>query len=243
MTMSNPNGPYPGRQLFLGLSVDGQPAFVYLVTGRNPQSRERRAVRIDDGVRIGPLGQTEYDPLRHYTAVRVDGLSGIVAVSNGIQTDAVFETYRLLFNTDSAPARGYMKKILDGAGAEPDSYHTPRIAGAITYRHTAAEAVLMIGIKTEGAPASTFRVKAEPGTLVGVSTYRGDMESPQAFDASSELPRLPFTGRTAQDLAEHVYQISEATYQGQDIRVCCVGGVCPREGTWSLHVENQHGET
>ena len=240
--MSNPNGPYPGRQLFLGLSADRQPAFAYLVTGRNPQSRERRAVRVGDSTRIGPIGQTEYDPLRHYTAVRVDDLSGIVAVSNGIQTEAIFETYRLLFNTDSAPARGYMKKILDGAGAEPDSYHTPRIAGVITYRHSAAETVLIVGIKMEGTPASTFRVKAEPGVLVGVSTYRGDMDSPQPFDPDSELPRLSFTGKTAQDLAEHLFELSEATYQEQDIRVCSIGGVCPRDGTWSLHIQNQQQE-
>ena len=241
--MSNPNGPYPGRQLFLGLSADRQPAFAYLVTGRNPQSRERRAVRVGDGIRIGPIGQTEYDPLRHYTAVRVDDLSGIVVVSNGIQTEAIFETYRLLFNTGSAPARGYMKKILDGADAEPDSYHTPRIAGAITYRDSAAEAVLIAGIKTEGTPASAFRIKTEPGVLAGVSTYRGEMDSPQAFDPASRLPRLQFRGTTAQDLAEHLFQLSEATYQGQDIRVCSVGGVCARDGTWSLHIENQQQET
>lgn len=240
--MSNPAGPYPGRQLFLGLAAGGEPAFAYLATGRNPQSRERRAVRVEDGIRIGPIGHTEYDPLRHYTAVRFDALSGIAVVSNGIQTEAIFETYRLLFNTDSAPARGYMKKILDGADAEPDSYHTPRIAGTITYRRSAAEPVLIAGIKTEGTPANTFRIKPEPGCLVGVSTYRGDMDSPQAFDPDSELPGLRFSGKTAEDLAEYLFQISEATYQGQDIRVCSIGGICARDGTWNLYIKNQYQE-
>jgi len=240
--MSNPNGPYPGRQLFLGLAAGGEPAFAYLVTGRNPQSRERRAVRVGDGIRIGPIGHTEYDPLRHYTAVQFDALSGIAVVSNGIQTEAIFETYRLLFNTDSAPARGYMKKILDGAGAEPDSYHTPRIAGTITYHHSAAEPVFIIGIITGGPSASTYRIKPEPGGLVGVSTYRGDMDSPQAFDPDSELPGLRFSGKTAEDLAEYLFQISAATYQGQDIRVCAIGGICARDGTWSLYIKNQYQE-
>ncbi len=240
--MSNPNGPYPGRQLFLGLTAGGEPAFAYLVTGRNPQSRERRAVRVEDGIRIGPLGHAEYDPLRHYTAVRFDPLSGIAVVSNGIQTEAIFETYRLLFNTDSAPARGYMKKILDGAGAEPDSYQTPRIAGTITYRRSTAEPVFITGIITGGPSASTYRIKPEPGDLVGISTYRGDMDAPRAFDPDSDLPRLQFTGKTAEDLAEYLFEISAATYQGQDIRVCSISGICARDGTWSLYIMNQHRE-
>ena len=41
--MNNPNGPYPGRQLFLGTTVDGRRAFAYLVTGRSPASPERKA--------------------------------------------------------------------------------------------------------------------------------------------------------------------------------------------------------
>ncbi|HEY90528.1 MAG TPA: hypothetical protein G4O07_01720 [Dehalococcoidia bacterium] len=238
--VTNPNGPYPGRQLFLGLTTGGRPAFAYLVSGRNPQSRERKAVRVGDGIRIGPLGQVEYDPLRHYTAVKVDELSGIVAVSNGIQTDAIFEAYRLLFNTDSAPARGYMKKLLDGARAEPDSYHTPRIAGIITYRHTTAEPVLIVGIKTYGISAGTFRVKPEPGELIGVSTYQGEMEAPRAFDIDAELPVLRFEAKTAEDLAEYLFDISAASYNGDDIRVCAIGGVCSFEGTWNLHIINRH---
>ena len=240
--VNNPNGPYPGRQLFLGLTAGGQPAFAYLVSGRNPQSRERKAVHMGEGIRIGPLGQVEYDPLRHYTAVKVDEHSGIVAVSNGIQTEAIFEAYRLLFNTDSAPSRGYIKKLLDGARAEPDSYHTPRIAGIITYRHNTAEPVLIVGIKTYGVSAGTFRIKPNPGELIGVSTYRGEMESPRAFDIDSELPVLQFNGKTAEDLAEYLFNVSEATYQGEDIRVCSIGGVCSVEGTWSLHIINKHQE-
>ena len=197
----NPNGPYPGRQLFVGITASGNPAVAYLVTGRSPASRERKASPVDDGIIIGPLGNQKYDPLRHYTGLKFDNASGIITVSNGIQTDAIFEAYRLLFNTDSAPARGYMKKLLDGARAEPDSYHTPRIAGIITYRHTAAEPVLIVGIKTYGISAGTFRVKLEPGELTGVSTYQGEMEAPRAFNIDAELPVLRSEVKTAEDLA------------------------------------------
>jgi len=238
--VKNPNGPYPGRQLFLGLSVDGCPSLAYLVTGRNPRSRERKAISVGDGIRIGPIGQQQYDPLRHYTGVKFDSLTGLAVVSNGIQTEAIFEAYRLLFNTDSAPARGYMKKLLDGAGAEPDSYHTPRITGTITSRGDGAEPVYLIGIKTEGASASTFRIRPEPGLLSGVSTYQGDLNNPVPFDASSGLARLEFDRRTAAELAEYLFNISEAAYQGQDIRVCAIGGVCSREGTWSFQIRNRN---
>ena len=238
--VKNPNGPYPGRQLFLGLSVDGHPSLAYLVTGRNPKSRERKAISVGDGIRIGPIGQQQYDPLRHYTGVEFDSLTGLAVVSNGIQTEAIFEAYRLLFNTDSVPARGYMKKLLDGAGAEPDSYHTPRIAGAITSRGDGAELVYLIGIKTEGTPAIIFRIRPEPGLLSGVSTYQGDLNNPVPFDVRSGLAKLEFDGRTAAELAEYLFGLSEASYQGQDIRVCAIGGVCSREGAWSFQIKNRH---
>ena len=103
--MKNPVGPYPGRQLFLGLTRDGNPCFAYLVTGRSPESRERRALQMGNKVAIGPLGAAAYDPLRHYSAVQYENTSGVAAVSNGIQTEAVFETYYLLRNVGTAPAR------------------------------------------------------------------------------------------------------------------------------------------
>ena len=238
--VSNPNGPYPGRQLFLGLLADGRPSLAYLVTGRNPQSRERRAVPVENGIRIGPIGQQRYDPLRHYTGVIFDNLTGLAVVSNGIQTEAIFETYRLLLNTNSVPARGYIKKILDGAGAEPDSYHTPRIAGAVISRGADTMPVYIIGIKTDGSSASTFQIRPEPGIMLGVSTYKGDLNNPAPFDPTSGLARLEFSGNTALALAEHLFDISHAAYQGQDIRVCAIGGVCSRDGGWSFHIKNQH---
>ena len=46
---------------------------------------------------MGPIGNAPYDPLRHYTAVKYDNSIGLMAVSNGIQTEAIFETYKLLY--------------------------------------------------------------------------------------------------------------------------------------------------
>ena len=54
--MNNPNGPYPGRQVFLGRTPKGSPAFAYLVTGRSPASRERKGTTVDNSVIMGPTG-------------------------------------------------------------------------------------------------------------------------------------------------------------------------------------------
>src|SRR4030042_1178267 len=130
--MKNPSGPYPGRQLFLGVTKDKRPAFAYLVTGRSPQSRERFATPKENSIIMGPTGNAPYDWLRHYMAVKYDNAIGLAAVSNGIQTEAIFETYKLLYHAGSAPNKSYIKKIMDGANFEPDSLSTPRIAGVIT---------------------------------------------------------------------------------------------------------------
>jgi IMP cyclohydrolase len=235
----NPNGPYPGRQLFVGKTINGSPCLVYLVTGRSPASRERKATPLDNGIIIGPIGNQPYDPLRHYTGVKYDNRAGIVAVSNGIQTDAIFEAYRLLFNTNSVPTKDYMEKLLDGARAEPDSYNTPRIAGVIT-NNTDGKPVFIIGIKRNDMPALAFQVEPESGTLIGLSTYKGSLENPEAFDAKTGLAKLEFKGTTAIALAEHLFGVSQASYSGDDIRVCAVGGIRAEDNhTWQIASRNR----
>jgi IMP cyclohydrolase len=164
----------------------------------------------------------------------------MAVVSNGIQTEAIFETYRLLLIAGTAPTGDYLEKILDGAGAEPDSLNTPRIAGVVTSTSDEKKSVFIIGIVTEGAPASASEIKPEPGVLTGISTYRGDLANPEAFNPASELPRLQCDGKTAKDLAEYLFDISEATNQGEDIRVCAIGGVLSTDGKWSYHIINRH---
>ena len=239
--MNNPNGPYPGRQLFLGLTADGNPSLAYLVTGRSSQSREKIGTTVENGIRMGPLGNQPYDPLRHYTAVKYDNSNGILVVSNGIQTEAVFETYRLLHNVQSTPTASYMKMLMDGAEAEPDSLHTPRISGVIIKNTLESEPVFILSIKTNSLPAMGRQVIPKPGTMIGISTYEGGLENPQAFDQDSDLPTLGIEGKSPEEIAECIYRISEASYQGEDIRVCAIGGVRQKEGnTWNMAIINRH---
>lgn len=235
----NPNGPYPGRQLFVGMTISGSPAVAYLITGRSPASRERKATPIEHGILIGPIGNQPYDPLRHYTGVKYDNSNGIITVSNGIQTEAIFETYRLLFNTNSTPVKDFMEKLLDGAQAEPDSFHTPRIVGLVT-NGAEGKPVFMVSIKRYNVPAQAFLIEPKPGTLTGVSTYKGSLENPESFDPSAGLSKIEFKGKTAIELAEHFFEISKADYNGDDIRVCAVGGIrSDDKHTWQVATRNR----
>lgn len=239
--MKNPNGPYPGRQLFLGMTADKNPAFTYLVTGRSPASRERKATPKENSIIMGPIGNAPYDPLRHYTAVKYDNGIGLLAVSNGIQTEAIFEMYKLLFHVSSAPNKSYIKKIMDGANFEPDSIKTPRIAGVITNPTGKTEPVFNFSIVTCGRPAVAWQVKPRPGTLVGVSTYHGNIEKPGAFDINKGPAEIKCGAATPQALAHFIYEISAVTYQGDDIRVCAIGGVRV-DNTWKVALINRHKE-
>jgi IMP cyclohydrolase len=235
----NPSGPYPGRQLFIGMTMNGSPSIAYLVTGRSPASRERKASPLDNGIVIGPLGNQPYDPLRHYTGVKYDNASGIIAVSNGIQTEAIFETYKLLFNTSSSPNKDYMEKLLDGAQAEPDSLHTPRISGIVT-KDNDNKPIYIIGIKRHDIPAKAFYIEPRSGVLTGISTYKGSLENPESFDLNAGLATIEFKGKTAIELAEHLYEISKAVYNGDDIRVCTIGGILSEDKhTWQASMRNR----
>jgi IMP cyclohydrolase len=237
--MKNPNGPYPGRQLFLGLTKEEKPAFAYLVTGRSPQSRERRATQKENTIIMGPIGNVPYDPLRHYTAVKYDNSTGLLAVSNGIQTEAIFEIYKLLYNVNSKPTGSYLKKIMDGANYEADSIKTPRIGGVITNRGDNNKPMYIVSIKTACKPAYTWEIKPKPGVLNGVAVYNGNMENPGPFKADKGPVELNFSAVTPQEIADFIYEISAATHQGDDIRVCAIGGV-RTDNVWKIALINRH---
>jgi IMP cyclohydrolase len=237
--MSNPNGPYPGRQIFIGSTKSSKPAFAYIVTGRSPASRERKGTPVENGVIMGPIGDQPYDPLRHYTAVKYDNDIGLMVVSNGIQTEAIFETYKLLFHTASPLEEEYMGRIMTGAKYEPDSLHTPRIAGLVANPAGETNPVYILSIVTDNPPARTYTIKPEPGTLTSIATYNGDLASPGSFDVEGKLPVIELKAETPRGIAEYIYEITEAYNEGDDIRVCAIGGV--RSGnTWGLAIVNRH---
>jgi IMP cyclohydrolase len=182
------------------------------------------------------LGNTPYDPLRHYTAVKYNRTTGLAVVSNGIQTEAIYETYQLLSNVGTAATRDFIEKLLDGADAEPDSLHTSRIAGVVTTAK--GNPVFMIGIKTHHSPAVAYQMAPATGSMSGVATYQGSLDNPQPTNPGAALSEMEFDGSSPRDLAKHLYDMSAVTYKGEDIRVCAVGGVYSGN-SWEIAVINR----
>jgi hypothetical protein len=143
----------------------------------------------------------------------------------------------LIHNAENWPGKEYIEKLLDAAGSEPDPpLNTARIAGVVTGK--AGEVpVFIVGIKAFSQPGRAWQIDPAPGTIAGISTYRGDIEKPEPPDPGSEPPRLKFDGKNAGDLAQFLFDISTASYKGEDIRVCTLGGV--RSGKkWDIGIKN-----
>jgi IMP cyclohydrolase len=117
--------PYPGRGILIGLQCDGQSDVIsYYIMGRSENSRNRVFVKDGSGVRTHPFDASKMrDPsLVIYSPVRVLGSQTIV--TNGDQTDTVYEALR-----DGKTFEDALRR----RAFEPDAPHyTPRISGLLT---------------------------------------------------------------------------------------------------------------
>jgi hypothetical protein len=66
------------------------------------------------------------------------------------------------------------------------------------------------------------------------------MDNPVATDPNAKLPLLKFDGKTPAELAKYIYDISQVSYKGDDIRVCAVGLVRTLDNRWDISVINAH---
>ena len=147
----NPAGPYPGVQIFIG-SVEGDPAFAYLVNGRAEESRQRYvspSMDWDNALRIKPIGNIKHDRFRHYRPVVVDPDTGLAVVSNSrAPIDALFDAYK--YRTDEERLQGkYLKELLTGMGPEFDSRKTSRIVGVVFPVRGGRDFAAVLGITPE----------------------------------------------------------------------------------------------
>lgn len=235
--MKNPCLPYPGRQIFVGTLPNGLPAFGYLVTGRSPESQQRRAeYRADENaVRILPLDpDATFDPLRHYRAVKINPESNVLVVSN---SEAPVD--ELLAKPDDM--RGILKKY----GPEPDASRTPRIActiyrvGDIFVRH--------LGIVTADRILALRSALNQRGSFSTVSTYGGRLEDPLAsLDTDLLLGHdldIVVESTAPNQLADELYEISHEPNPRGDMRVCTVTGALNNKSPvgWELAIKNRFG--
>ena len=118
------DNPYPGRGIVIGKSKDGASAvFAYFIMGRSENSRNRVFVKKDGALFTEPYDFSKVsDPsLIIYAAVRET--DGKIIVTNGDQTDTVY---------DGILSVGDMRSALRTREFEPDAPNlTPRISGLL----------------------------------------------------------------------------------------------------------------
>ncbi len=171
---------YPGRGILLGRTENGKyAAAAYFIMGRSANSRNRIFVEDGNGIRTQAFDESKMeDPsLIIYAPVRVIGSKTIV--TNGDQTDTVFEGLDRQFTFEqSLRERKY----------EPDApNYTPRISGVIHRKDGDFNYALSILKSADGNPDSVNRFTysyspAVPGEGHFISTYMGDGSPLPSFE-------------------------------------------------------------
>ncbi len=171
---------YPGRGILLGRTPDGTKAVAaYFIMGRSANSRNRVFVEDGDGIRT-----QAYDPAKMedpslviYAPVRVLGNKTIV--TNGDQTDTIFECMDKQMTFEQA---------LRTRTFEPDAPNfTPRISGVLHVANGSFNYALSILKTSDGDPASCERFQFAynnplPGEGHFLHTYMGDGDPLPSFE-------------------------------------------------------------
>ncbi len=173
----SPNA-YPGRGVAIGRSADGKFAIVcYFIMGRSSGSRNRVFEADGDGLRTRAFDESKLpDPsLYVYRAVRVLGNRTIV--TNGDQTDTIYDTLE---------KGGTFEDALRTRTFEPDPpIWTPRISGLLTVEN--GEMSYKLAILKNGGDETPLRYFYEyaaprPGEARIIHTYARNGDPVPSFE-------------------------------------------------------------
>lgn len=192
---------YPGRGIVMGKNKSGSHLIqIYWIMGRSENSRNRIFTLEQEIVKTVPKDASKvsnpeliiYQALRH--------LDGYYIVTNGLQTDTIYETLQAGFTFEA----GFKKHVY-----EPDApNYTPRIAGLINYK--ADEPVFQMAIVKKSilntAPIYSFfeYSQLEKGYGYCFHTYEKD-ETP--LPAFSGAPYLVPIADTLEEVAQQYWEI------------------------------------
>ncbi len=182
---------YPGRGIVIGKSADGASAVAaYFIMGRSVNSRNRIFVEDGEGIRTKAFDPSKLsDPsLVIYAPVRVLGNQTIV--TNGDQTDTVYE----LMDQQQT-----FEQALRTRTFEPDApNYTPRISGILHIDSGKFDYALSI-LKTEDGDSGscnrfTFAYENPPaGAGHFIHTYTGDGNPLPSFEGEPVKVKLEGT--------------------------------------------------
>ncbi|MBP3721217.1 MAG: IMP cyclohydrolase [Clostridia bacterium] len=175
--------PYPGRGIILGMTPDGTKAVAaYFIMGRSENSRNRVFVEKDGEVFTEPFdaSRVEDPSLIIYAAVRQ--LGSRLIVTNGNQTDTVYEGLQKGLSFSEA---------LESRCFEPDPPNfTPRISGMITFGEGAFTYQMSIlkSADAEGTACNRFTYAYAPLPGLGhfLHTYVTDGSPIPTFQGEPE---------------------------------------------------------
>lgn len=179
---------YVGRGIIIGKSEDGTKAcFAYFIMGRSVNSRNRIFVEKGDEVVIYPFDESKVeDPsLIIYSPVRKIG--NHVIVTNGNQTDTVY---------DAVKAGGTFSAALATREFEPDGPNfTPRISGILTFENNdfTYEMSILKSIDEQGSDCCryTYSYPSKAGLGHFIHTYICDGNPIPTFCGEPERVSIP----------------------------------------------------
>lgn len=175
--------PYVGRGILIGKTPDGNSAVTaYFIMGRSENSRNRIFVRRDGALFTEPFDPAKVkDPsLIIYAAVR--SFENKLIVTNGDQTDTVYEGLKA--------GKGFSEALASRA-FEPDAPNfTPRISGMLTFEPEdfSYEMSILKSVDREGSACAryTFRYPAIAGLGHFLHTYVTDGNPLPTFQGEPE---------------------------------------------------------
>ncbi|MBO4563582.1 MAG: inosine monophosphate cyclohydrolase [Clostridia bacterium] len=178
---------YSGRGIIIGTTPSGKAAVGYFIMGRSASSRARRFERNGDELAIKYTAEKdpEHAELIIYSPIRLIG--NRLIVTNGDQTDTVYEALRL---------GGSFESALATRAFEPDPPHfTARISGMVTFdsgRPTFELSVLKAG-DPEGRTCvrNFFRYEEQRGVGHFIHTYMGGREVLKTFSGEPWEVNVP----------------------------------------------------
>ncbi len=179
---------YPGRGIVIGKSADGKCAVTaYFIMGRSENSRNRVFVEDGEGIRTQAFDPSKLtDPsLIIYAPVRVLGNKTIV--TNGDQTDTVYE----LMDRQQT-----FEQALRTREFEPDApNYTPRISGIMHMENGGFNYAMSILKSSDGNPESCTRYTfAYENPLAGegrfIHTYKNDGNPLPSFEGEPKRVKI-----------------------------------------------------